>query len=252
MRRAVALAFALTICILRHGWLRLCGRLTMPQRALWLQESARRVLRRLNAEVVVEGEPPACGLVVANHLSYLDVLVFSAAMPCFFVAKIDVGHWPLFGWAARAGGTIFLDRMSLASAAAVASQIAERLNLPVPVLLFPEGTSTDGTQVLRFHSRLIEPATAAGAPITAAAIRYEIDRSDGADGAEERELCWYGDEEFLPHLWKVLGVKRFSAHLQFGQPRIYANRRAAAMRTHAEVSAMRETQNRSESAVAAP
>ena len=66
--------------------------------------------------------------------------------------------------------------------------MAERLKLPIPVLLFPEGTSTDGTQVLRFHSRLIDPATKAGAPITAAAIRYVIE-----GGVEERELCWFGD-----------------------------------------------------------
>ncbi len=207
----------------------------MLQRALWLEESARRVLRRLRAKIHVEGQPPSCGLVVANHLSYLDILVFSAAMPCFFVAKMDVGRWPYFGKAARAGGTIFLDRTSLASAASVAKQIAERLDLPVPVLLFPEGTSTDGTEVRRFHSRLIEPAIAAGAPITAAAIRYEI-----ADGATERELCWYGDEEFLPHLWRVLDVQQFAAHLQFGDPRICADRREAAASTHAEVTAMRE------------
>jgi len=247
MRRAVALAFALAICVFRYWWLRFCGAVTLEQRALWLQNSARRVLKCLNAEIQVEGQPPACGLVVANHLSYLDILVFSAAMPCFFVAKMDVGRWPIFGRAARAGGTIFLDRASAASAASVADQIAARLNLPVPVLLFPEGTSTDGTEVLRFHSRLIEPAAAAGAPITAAAIGYEF-----ADGTQERELCWYDDVEFLPHLWRVLGVKQFSARLQFGEPRIYADRRAAASQTHADVTAMRETRNRSESAVAVP
>ena len=112
-------------------------------------------------------------------------------MPCFFVAKMEVDGWPYFGKAARTGGTIFLDRSSLASAMSVADQISERLNLPVPVLLFPEGTSTDGSQVLRFHSRLIDPATSAGAPITAAAIRYVVDGD-----MEERELCWYGDESF--------------------------------------------------------
>src|ERR1039458_6437591 len=99
-----------------------------------------------------------------------------------------------------------LDRSSLASAMTVAEQMTERLKLPVPVLLFPEGTSTDGGQLLRFHSRLIDPATTAGAPITAAGIRYVLE-----DGVKERELCWYGDEEFLTHLWKVLGVAGFSA-----------------------------------------
>jgi 1-acyl-sn-glycerol-3-phosphate acyltransferase len=119
----------------------------------------------------------------------------------------------------------------------VAEQISERLSLPipVPVLLFPEGTSTDGAQLLRFRSRLIDPATTAGVPITAVGIRYVIE-----GGVEERELCWYGDEEFLTHLWKVLGVAGFSAQLRFGEPHIYTDRRVAADQTHAEITAWRE------------
>ncbi len=209
--------------------------MTLERRALWLQGSAVGVLKCLDIGSHVEGEPPACGLVVANHLSYLDIVIISAVMPCFFVAKMEIGGWPFFGKAARSGGTIFVDRSSLASAMSVAEQISERLKLPIPVLLFPEGTSTDGAQVLRFHSRLIDPATKAGAPITAAAIRYEIE-----GGVEERELCWYGDEAFVTHLWKVLGVAGFSAQLKFGEPRIYSDRRVAADMTHAEITAMRE------------
>lgn len=235
IRRAVALAFALAMCVV-HYWLdRLRGPMTLERRALWLQGSARAILKVLDLKTQVEGQPPACGLVVSNHLSYLDIIIISATMPCFFVAKMEVGSWPFFGRAARSGGTIFLDRSSLASAMTVAEQIAGRLKLPVPVLLFPEGTSTDGAQVLRFHSRLINPATAAGAPITAAAIRYVIE-----GGVEERALCWYGDEGFTTHLWKVLGVKGFAAKLHFGQPKIYWDRRVAADETHAEITAWRE------------
>lgn len=235
IRRAVALAVALATCILHYRLKRLGGQLSFEQRALWLQRSAARVLKSLGIRWSVLGQPPACGLVVSNHLSYLDIPIISATMPCFFVAKMDVGRWPVFGKVARTGGTIFLDRSSQVSANMVAETMAERLNLPVPVLLFPEGTSTDGTKVLRFHSRLIAPATTAGAPITTAAIRYI---SDG--GVEERELCWYGEDSFVTHLWKVLGVHSFSAQLRFGEPRIYANRRVAAEKTHAEITAWRE------------
>ncbi len=216
--------------------MRLRGPMALERRALWLQASARSILISLGIESQVEGQPPACGLVVSNHLSYLDILIISAAMPCFFVAKMEIDSWPYFGKAARTGGTIFLDRSSRASAKSVAEQISERLELPVPVLLFPEGTSTDGAQVLRFHSRLIDPATAAGAPITAAAVRYVVEDGD----VEERELCWYGDESFATHLWKVLGVAGFSARLWFGEPQIYSDRRIAADRTHAEITAWRE------------
>jgi 1-acyl-sn-glycerol-3-phosphate acyltransferase len=194
------------------------------------------VLNALGVKYQVEGRPPTHGLVVSNHLSYIDILVLAAAMPCFFVAKMEIGGWPFFGKVSRSNGTIFVDRGSLASARSVAEQMTERLKLPVqiPVLLFPEGTSTDGSQVIRFHSRLIDPATSIGAPITTAAIVYVIE-----GGVEERELCWYGDESFATNLWKVLGTAGFSAHLRFGQPRYYTDRRVAADETHAEIEAMR-------------
>ncbi|MGA2672716.1 MAG: 1-acyl-sn-glycerol-3-phosphate acyltransferase [Terracidiphilus sp.] len=236
LRRAVALASALVLCILRFWLLRLRGPVTLERRALWVQASARGILTGLGIQYRVTGEPPTHGLVVCNHLSYIDILVLSSAMPCFFVAKIEIGGWPFFGKAARTGGTIFVDRSSLASAMSVAEQMTERLKMPipVPVLLFPEGTSTDGSQVIRFHSRLIDPATSLGVPITTAAIRYVID-----GGVAEQELCWFGDVEFLPHLWKVLDTPGFFAEVQFGEPRIYSDRRTAADETHAEIEAMR-------------
>jgi 1-acyl-sn-glycerol-3-phosphate acyltransferase len=115
--------------------------------------------------------------------------------------------------------------------------MAERLKLPIPVLLFPEGTSTDGSQVLPFHPRLIDPATSTGVQITAAAVRYVIE-----GGVEERELCWFGDVEFVPHLLKALETPGFSATVQFGEPQVYPDRRTAADATHAEITAMRESE----------
>jgi 1-acyl-sn-glycerol-3-phosphate acyltransferase len=171
---------------------------------------------------------------VSNHLSYLDIAIFSAAMPCFFVSKVEVDRWPYFGKAARAGGTLFLDRSSMASAGQVAAEISERLSLQVPILLFPEGTSSDGSSVLHFHTRLFEPAVRVKAPVTAAAVRYVL-----ADGGQERDLCWYGNESFLPHLWKALGASGFTAEVRFGEPHIYPHRRLAAVQTHTEVAAMR-------------
>jgi 1-acyl-sn-glycerol-3-phosphate acyltransferase len=233
-RRTVALAFALLTCVVRYWLLRLRRPLTIERRALWLQSACRGILASVGVRFTVEGQPPDHGLVVANHLSYLDICIFSAIMPCCFVSKLEVNRWPFFGKAARVGGTIFLDRSSLASANVVSDIISERLAYSIPVLLFPEGTSTDGSEVLRFHSRLIHPATELGAPITAAAIRYIP-----GGNIDERELCWFGDNSFLPHLWNVLGVSAFSAHVCFGQPRIYPDRRAAADETRAEIIAMR-------------
>jgi 1-acyl-sn-glycerol-3-phosphate acyltransferase len=230
----VALAFALASMFFRYWATRLRGPLTLEQRADWMQYSGRIVLAALGIHYRVEGHPPTSGIVVANHLSYLDVPIFSAIMRCFFVAKAEISKWPYFGGAARSGGTLFVDRSSLASAEDVAAEIGRRLVLPVPTLFFPEGTSTDGASVLRFHSRLFEPAIVAQVPVTAAAIRYVL-----ADDTAEQELCWFGDAGFLPHLWKILGTAGFTVEVSFGEPRIYPHRRVAADQTHEEVVAMR-------------
>ncbi len=230
----MALVLALGLSIIRYWLLRLRGPLSMESHALWGQQTARAIMTVVGIGYHVEGTPPTYGLVVSNHLSYLDVVILAAAMPCFFVAKIEIGGWPFFGWAARACGTIFLDRTSKESAMSVADQMVERLKLKIPVLLFPEGTSTDG-QVIPFHPRLIDPATSTGVQVTTATIRYEIE-----DGTPERELCWFGDETFGAHLLKVLGVAGFSAEVRFGEPHIYPDRRTAADATQAEIEAMRE------------
>jgi 1-acyl-sn-glycerol-3-phosphate acyltransferase len=235
LRRGLALAFSLGGCALRYGATRLRGPLTLQQRAFWLQSASRGVLASLQICCDAQGALPRSGLVVSNHLSYLDIVIFAAAMPCVFVSKREVNKWPFFGWAARAGGTIFVDRASAASANSAADAIAQKLADPIPVLLFPEGTSTDGSAVQRFHARLFQPAARACAPVTAAAIAYAA-----ADGAEERELCWYGDAGFLSHLWRVLGSADFSAHLRFGQPRLYSDPRAAAAEAHIRVMALRQ------------
>jgi 1-acyl-sn-glycerol-3-phosphate acyltransferase len=233
-RRAVALGLALFYCFFRSAISRLTGPDTLERRAKWLHESGVFVMRFMRIGLKVNGNPPESGLIVSNHLSYLDILVFGAAMPCYLVSKAEIGRWPFFGILARAGGTLFVDRSSRVSAEAVTGQIAERLRGPVPVLFFPEGTSTDGSQLLRFHSRFYTPAVEAGIPVTTAAIRYIP-----ADNSPESSLCWYGKAAFLPHIWKTLGAPNFSCELTFGEPRIYTNRRAAADETYIEIEAMR-------------
>ena len=233
IRRAVALVLVLGVAVLRYWILRIGGPVTLERRAVWLQGTCIRILRSIEIRCEVEGQIPTHGLVVSNHLSYLDIVILSAAMPCFFVAKLEIDSWPYFGKAARAAGTLFIDRSRRASTEKVASLISERLKLPVPVLFFPEGTSTNGA-MLRFHSRLFEPAIRDGAPVTAAAISYVMD-----DGTPESELCWFGDDELAPHLVKTLKAPGFHAKLRFGQPQRYAHRREAADQTFTEIAAMR-------------
>jgi 1-acyl-sn-glycerol-3-phosphate acyltransferase len=232
-RRAVTLGLLLVYCLFRSLLSRLRGPDTLERRAQWNHASAKLVLAALGIRLNIIGKPPTHGLLVSNHLSYLEVLVYGAALPCFLVSKAEIARWPFFGPLARAGGTLFIDRASRASAIQVSNEIAERLKGAVPVLFFPEGTSTDGT-LLRFRSRLFTPAVEAGVPVTAAAVRYVPE-----DGSPERDFCWFGDDEFLPHLLKALGGPNFSAEVHFGEPRIYTDRRTAADATRAEVEAMR-------------
>jgi 1-acyl-sn-glycerol-3-phosphate acyltransferase len=243
IRRAAALFFALSVSILRLGLMRLWGPFTLERRAVWIQSTARIVMSSLGIRARIIGRPPTRGLLVSNHLSHLDIAIYAATMPCSMVAKAEVGSWPVFGMMARASGALFVDRSSRASAIAVTEQIAERLKGPFPVLFFPEGTSTDGSEVLRFHSRLFTPAVEAKAPVTAAAIRYVIE-----DGTPERELCWFGDALLLPHLWKALGVGGFYAEVHFGEAKVYPHRRVAADQTRAEIAAMRDGSHEREEA----
>lgn len=233
-QRAVALAGALAGCVARLALFRLRGPLTPHRRALWLQACCRSVLAAAGVQYRVHGVPPQVGLVVSNHLSYLDIAAFAAAMPCVFVSKLDVRGWPFFGWAAHTAGTVFLDRASHASAINAAQEMARRLAERVPVLLFPEGTSTDGTHLLRFHSTLFEPAMQAEMPVTPASIRYQ-----SIDGAPEHDVCWYGDAAFLPHLWKILALPGILAEVTFAESRLFSERRVAARHAHDAVEAMR-------------
>jgi len=221
------------------------GRTVTPrERAAWMQQCNRLVIASMGIRCRVEGTlPQDATLIAANHLSYLDIVIASAAIPCAFVAKHEIAGWPVFGSLGTLGGTIFLDRASRISAWDAVDRMAQRLSQRVPVLFFPEGTSTDGSEVIRFHSTLFEPAIELGLPVTPLAIFYlPHDRNSSTrKGSElqEKDLCWYGDDLFFPHLLRVLGVEGFTATLRFGQPEHFADRQTAAWRTHDAVATLR-------------
>lgn len=209
------------------------------QRAHWLHAACQLILRRLGLRLEWRGTRPSHGLICSNHLSYLDILVYAAATPCVFVSKQEVGRWPAFGFFARCGGTIFLDRQSRLSAEKAANQMASVLKANVPILLFPEGTSTDGAAVLRFHPALLEPAVQIDQEITAAAIAYR------AHGVEERDLCWFGDDSFLPHLLRAMARRCLTAEVEFyPDRRTYRDRKIAALELREQVEAMRKRMKR--------
>ena len=181
--------------------------------AEWLHQSCARGLSAINVQVSTTGALPSRGLIVSNHLSYLDILVLSAAVPCVFVSKEEVEHWPIFGRYARWAGSVFVRRHDRADAARANVSVAESLNSGVPLVLFPEGTTTDGQSVLRFHSTMLQPAIDAGAQVTPCSISYELD-----DGVVEREVCWWGEMPLLSHVLNLLGKKVIRTTIAFGEP----------------------------------
>lgn len=215
------------------------AKLSLADRAQWLHASCLLALRRMSVEAACRGPRPTRGLICANHLSYLDIAVSAAAAPCVFVSKREVRSWPVFGRFAAWGGTIFLDRGSRASAEQAAAAMGEALEQEVPVLLFPEGTSTDGSEVLRFHPMLLQPAVEKALEITAAAIAYRL------RGGAEREVCYYGDVSFVPHLLAMLGRTGIRAAIEFyPEAQVYAERKAAALDLREKVVAMRSRMTR--------
>ena len=183
------------------------------ERAQWLHQVCARGLRAINVQLQVEGTPPGHGLIVSNHLSYVDILAYSAAFPCVFVSKAEVEAWPIFGRYARWAGSVFVRRHDRSDAARANTGIGDALHNGVPVLLFPEGGTTDGQSVQRFHSTMLQPAIDVSAPVMPSAIRYHLDDGDAA-----REVCWWGDMTLLPHVLNLFGKKSVRAYISFGAP----------------------------------
>ena len=172
------------------------------ERALWLQRSSRRALRIFKFEARVSGPVPQSGLLVSNHLSYLDILTLASITPAVFVSRADVRRWPLFGWLAALAGTIFVERERRMSVGPVNREIQNALDDGALVAIFPEGTSSNGETVLPFRTSLLEPAAQGRSAISIAWLHYEI-----ADGDARDEVCHWGGHTFVPHLIHLLGKK---------------------------------------------
>ena len=229
--------FAMVLLRARHEFARAerSGAAPPSARAAILRQTCQQSLAALDIEVEVEGAPPTYGLLVSNHLSYLDILVYSSLLPCAFVSKTEIGRWPVFGQYAISGGTIFVQRERLSSSRRANQQIVQYLKDGVPVVLFPEGTTTDGSQVLRFHSSMLQTAIDAGVAVTPCAVRYEV--SEGT----EIDVAWWGEMTLAPHVLKLLARRWVRAKACFGEPLTpMRSRKALSDEARARVVALRE------------
>lgn len=152
-------------------------------------------------------------LLVCNHLSWLDIPVLFSVYPGAFVAKQEVGRWPVVGWLARRAGTIFIQRGRTGAVGDAITQMAWKLHRGESVVLFPEGTTSDGSGVRRFHAQLLEAGLLAGVAIQPTALRY-VD-----EGYSPSRVPFIGEDAFVPHLLRLMRKRgSIRAEVRFFEP----------------------------------
>ena len=194
----------------------------------------RRLLRALRVETEVVGKPvEQSALWVANHISWLDIPLLGSLATVGFLSKAEIRHWPVIGWLAGSTGTLFIERGGKNASQTAARYIAEHIHKGHSILVFPEGKTTRGETVERFHARLFAPAIDGGLMVQPVAIRYFHE-----DGNTHQTLPFVDGQAFFSNLWAVLGEKGILARVVFLPPvdaSEYGERRPLAERVYAEV-----------------
>jgi len=180
--------------------------LAPPRRDAIKRRWSRKLLHLLRVEARLHGAIDAHGgnvLLVANHVSWLDIFVLNAHRPARFVAKSELAGWPLAGRLIRGAGTIFIDRERRHDTRRVNHHAAQALAAGDVVAVFPEGTTTDGGTLLRFHASLLQPIVDAQGHVVPVAIRYR-----DAAGVHSTAPAYVGDESFARSFWRVCSARR--------------------------------------------
>lgn len=189
---------------------------------------SRRLLRILNVRVRVVGSAvPGARVSVANHVSWLDIPLIAAAEHTRFVAKSEIRDWPVAGWLANAGGTFYI-RRGKGGARPLVERLVPHLADGGSVVLFPEGTTTDGADVLPFHARLFGAAIDAGAYVQPIALRY------GAGRAGRTIAPFIGEDDLVSHILRLLREPELTADLRFCDPIRATGRERAELARSAE------------------
>lgn len=165
---------------------------------------------------------PSPVLVVANHISWLDIVVLGCQAPMTFVAKAEVASWPLLGFLARRSGTLFITRRDLCTIRQIHQAVTKRLQNGERVVIFPEGTTTPGNQVLPFASALLQAAIDAQVPVQPVTLHYLGETATAAP--------FIGDTTFIASLWRILQLSRVEARCQWHPPLRGDQRRILAKR----------------------
>lgn len=197
----------------------------------------RLVCRIIGIEVTTTGVTPQQGplFVVSNHLSWTDIIALASVHPFVFLAKKEVSTWPVLGFLARLQRTIFVDRNTPKLISSVNAALAQALRDGLDVVVFAEGTSTDGSTPPRFNSAHFDALRDVDAVVAPAAIFYTLD-------GKVSDVGWYGSMTFLPHLGALLNLRKLRCHIAFGEE-IHASgkdRKTLASQTQSAVRALLE------------
>jgi 1-acyl-sn-glycerol-3-phosphate acyltransferase len=189
-------------------------RVSHARRRRLLRWWSAKLLRILNVSPLVQGPPPGAdehgAMIAANHVSWLDIFLISSVRPTCFIAKSEVLEWGMVGWIAEHAGTLFVRRDQWRDATRVNAVVHAALAEGHCVGLFPEGVTTEGDVLLKFHSALFQPAVANDAHVHPAAIRYER-----SDGSLCREISFRGERTFIESLRLIIDEPSVTARISF-------------------------------------
>jgi len=211
-----------------------------PQALSWrnsiFRAWAQAVIRLLNIHVNTLGPVPSASfLLVSNHLSYIDVIVLASQVDCAFIAKREVESWTLIGRLATWFDTIFINRARKRDVVFAMNEMHRLIDAGLGVVLFAEGTSTPGRQVLPFKSGTLELAARRGVPVHYASISYTTSLEESS---ADNSVCWWGDMTFPDHFFRLLQLPGFSVTLTFGrEPIVDHDRHVLASKLWSAVSA---------------
>ena len=215
-------------------------RLSPLQQEARVQAWSVALLARAGITLDVRGQPAVQGpvLLVANHISWLDIPVMHAARYCRFISKSDVKAWPIVGTMATAAGTLYIERSSRRDALRMVQDMRDALQEGQVLAVFPEGTTGDGRTLLPFHANLLQAAVAADAPVQPVGLRFE----DRRTGEVSHAPSYVGDETLLGSVWRTLSAPAIQAVVHFGavEPCAGQDRRAWSEALHARVDHLRQ------------
>jgi len=215
---------------------------TREQRAEWLHRFALRAVKAMGVAWHVDGTFPEHGVVISNHMGYLDIMTFAAQHRCVFVSKAELASVPLIGWMTTMAGTVYVSRGSGGSAIRAKSGLHAAADAGLPIVIFPEGTTSDGSGVLPFRSGALAQVLEAGQSVTAAFVSYRLTEDNGPGVTTGNDLAYWGDEvQLFPHIFKLLALRGIEVNIRIADAPIaftsadIAHRKQAAIEARAAV-----------------